>query len=155
MDGAIFSNHYSSGVRCVLRNENGGVRMAVTKREEHAEDPMEIEILAVFRGLQLCSPLEIQSITVKSDSLLAVQAISDGEASCAQHSNLIRDIISLLKERFMSCNFIYASRHGNFVAHELAMFSKLRTFAFGEIFFFSDFILSFWRVDENPLVLFQ
>lgn len=70
--------------------------MAVIEREEHTTEPMEVELLTIFRGLQQCFRLGIQSIIIESDTLLAVQAINDGEDSCAQHSNLIREI-SLLK----------------------------------------------------------
>lgn len=31
--------------------------MAATKLEQHSSDPLEVEFMAIFRGLQLCVPL--------------------------------------------------------------------------------------------------
>lgn len=80
--------------------------MASTKLEEHRSNSLEIELLAIFRGLILCVPLGIHSLVIESDSLLAIQAISDRENSCIQYGHLIQEIQNL-KHRLMHCSFQY------------------------------------------------
>lgn len=62
--------------------------MPTTKREEHRSNPLEIELLAIFCG-QLCVPLGIHTLVVESDSLLAIRAVTEGENSCMQYSNIL------------------------------------------------------------------
>lgn len=57
VDGAIFWEFYRSGISYVLRNSNGEVLMAATKLEQQSSDPLEVEFMAIFHGLQLCVPL--------------------------------------------------------------------------------------------------
>lgn len=42
--------------------------MAATKLEQWSSDPLEVEFMAIFWGLQLCVPLGISKISVESDS---------------------------------------------------------------------------------------
>lgn len=89
----------------------GRVVMLATKVEEHTGDPLEIELLALFWVLQLCF-LRIQRFVVESDSILAIQAMEQGESSCAQYSNLIQEL-KHLQHCFMNCTFQYLSWVGN------------------------------------------
>lgn len=63
--------------------------MAATKAEKYTGDLIEIELLAIFQGLQLCLPMVISNLTVESDSLLAIQALKAGASSLIWHSNII------------------------------------------------------------------
>lgn len=107
----------------VFRDDKEHVIMACSKIEQHSGDPLEIELLALFRGVQVCVPVSIQRLRIKSDSLLAVQAVDEGEESCFRYSNLIREI-QTLKNCFMDCTFLYVSSLGNTgVAHKLARYA--------------------------------
>lgn len=53
----------------------GKVVMVASKVEPEVEDPEAIELLAVFRGLQLCSTMGISNLLVESDCLLLVQSL--------------------------------------------------------------------------------
>lgn len=81
---------------------------------------MEVEFVAIFRGIQLRLPLGARKLHVESESLIAaIQELNEGATSMAQHSTLIKEILEL-KERFQECSFMYVSRVGNEVAHKLA-----------------------------------
>lgn len=66
MDG-FFPGQCRAGVS-VLRDDGGQVIMACSKLEEQTDDHLEIKLLAMFRGLQACVPLRIQTLRVESDS---------------------------------------------------------------------------------------
>lgn len=42
--------------------------MTCSKIEDHTNDPLEIELIAIFRGLQVCLPLGIHYLRVESDA---------------------------------------------------------------------------------------
>ncbi|XP_042939410.1 uncharacterized protein LOC122274438 [Carya illinoinensis] len=52
VDGALFSDQFRSGIGVVLRDDRGQVLFAASKPEEALADPMEIELIAMLRGLQ-------------------------------------------------------------------------------------------------------
>lgn len=63
--------------------------MACSKIEDYTDDPLEIELLAIFCRLQICLPLGIYCLRVESDSLLAIEAVIKEEDSCMEYSNII------------------------------------------------------------------
>lgn len=94
--------------------------MAATKSEDLMDEPVAVELLAIFRGLQLCVPLGIPHLIVESDSLLPIQAVHEGETySNVHHSNLIWDLRGQ-QRCFLSFKFQYVSRMGNKSTHKLA-----------------------------------
>lgn len=56
---------------------------------------------------------------MESDSLVAIQALNEGELSNAQHRTIIQKILAL-SSRLQECHFQYISRVGNNVAYKLA-----------------------------------
>ncbi|KAG2667144.1 hypothetical protein I3760_15G097700 [Carya illinoinensis] len=101
-DGATFQDQCSSGVGMVLRDENGQVIFTASKPEHKVTDPMEIEFLAVLRGLQICLPLGIAELEVELDSL---------------------SVIRRLLQRFPKVSIKHRGRMANAVAHCLARHS--------------------------------
>lgn len=77
-----------------------------------------MELLVIFRGLQLCVPMGLHRLMVESDSQSAIQAINDGERVLAQYATLIREI-QALSMKLQEFTFNYGSRMGNQVAHTL------------------------------------
>lgn len=59
----------------ILRNANANVIISASKTENEVNDPIEIELLAIFRGLQLCVPLSLHKLILESDSLLMVREL--------------------------------------------------------------------------------
>lgn len=49
--------------------------MVATKPEKYTDNLLEIKLLAIFQGLQLCLPMGISNLIVESDFLLAIQAL--------------------------------------------------------------------------------
>lgn len=88
----------------------------------HLADPMEVELLAIFRGLQFCIPLGIPKITVETDCLLAIHALEECAKSVAAHRHLLLEILRL-KNNFVVRKFSYVSRLGNQVAYSLTRYA--------------------------------
>lgn len=66
---------HKAGIGVILRDKSGEVLMADSKVESNqVEHPKVIVLLALFRGLQLCS-MSISSIIVESDCLLLIQSL--------------------------------------------------------------------------------
>lgn len=63
--------------------------MAVTQLELNFTDPLEVELLAVFRGLQFCATLQTLNIVVESNYLLTVQALDKSNNPFVFHTTLI------------------------------------------------------------------
>lgn len=109
--------------------------MAATKSGDFLENPLDVELLAIFRSLKLCVPLGIPNLIVENDSLLAIKAAQEGEESCILQSNLICDLLRLA-ECFHSSRFQYVGRLSNNVAHKFSRHAwKLRIYVFCRIRF--------------------
>lgn len=52
-------------VGIILRDDHGEVIMAASKKEYEVNDLTEIELLAMFRGLQLCVHLGIHELVLR------------------------------------------------------------------------------------------
>lgn len=92
--------------------------MAATRLKEHFEDPIEVELLAVFRGMQLCNPTHVRHFIIETDCLLVVQAIHEGANSYADYTNPVHEIL-LLKQFLRAMIVTYINRLGNKVAYSL------------------------------------
>lgn len=62
VDGAVFAERNKVGVNCILRDDRGSAMMPTTKLEEFSMDLLEIELIAIFKRLQLCIPLGIHNL---------------------------------------------------------------------------------------------
>lgn len=60
--------------------------MAETKPEELMDDPLVVELLTIFWGLQLCVSLGISKLIVESDSLLAIRVVHEVDESYVHHT---------------------------------------------------------------------
>lgn len=72
VDGAVIADQQSMGMGCALRDENGEVLMAAMIPKQNHNSPLEIDLVAILRGLQRCLPMGKRNVMVESDSLLAV-----------------------------------------------------------------------------------
>lgn len=50
VDGALFLDHYRTGASFIQRDHLGRVVATITHPQLHVVDPMEVELLAIFRG---------------------------------------------------------------------------------------------------------
>lgn len=147
VDGAIFPNHHRSGAGFILRDDCGKVVVAGSHPEVFLPKPMEVELLAIFRGMQFGYPLGIPKLTIEIDCLLAVQALEEGVDSVATHRHLISEILSL-KQCFVSCSFSYVSRIGNQAAHSLTRYAWQVTNTMVWRDAYPDFVLSALWIDS-------
>ncbi|XP_042958008.1 uncharacterized protein LOC122293496 [Carya illinoinensis] len=122
VDGAIFSDQCRSGIGVVLRDDKGQVTFAASKLEDALADPMEIELIAILRGIQLCIPLGIAELQIESDALLVIEELKKDGRSSTLWSSLIHEIKTLLSS-FPAWSIQYRGRESNGVAHNLAKFA--------------------------------
>lgn len=73
----------------MLHDGQSLVVMATTQAELHHEDPLEMEFLAILRGLQHCVPINLSYLMVETDCLVTVQAIEEGPKSHAKYRHII------------------------------------------------------------------
>ncbi|KAF5450764.1 hypothetical protein F2P56_031091 [Juglans regia] len=122
IDGALFHDQGRSSVGMILQDETGNVLFTTTKPEHEIIDHMEVELLAVLRGLQLCLPLGIHDLQVESDALLVVQELTKGEESMSIWGSLVLEIRNLLL-RFPKVVIQHRGRMANAAADCLAKYS--------------------------------
>lgn len=122
VDRAMFYDQQRAGTGAILQEHKGEVIKGASKIKSIVNDSSHIELLAIFRGLQLCVHQYIKDIILESDSLLMVNEIKAGGESMAPQENLITKIRELMK-MFNSCTIQHIGREGNEVAHKLAKFS--------------------------------
>ncbi|XP_042962388.1 uncharacterized protein LOC122296651 [Carya illinoinensis] len=91
VDGATFLNQHNAGIGAILRDSKGEVLMAASKKEHEIRNATSIEMLAIFRGLQLTAHLGIQHLIIESDALNLVQELQKPEPSMALVGNVIKD----------------------------------------------------------------
>lgn len=92
VDGAVFMDQQKTCVGIILRDSQCEVLMATSKKEFEVKDPTEIELLAIFRGLQLCELLGLQELVIESDYLLKVTELKQEQGSFAFLDNIIAEI---------------------------------------------------------------
>lgn len=80
MDGAMLSNLHKIGVEAILRDEKLDIVMAASKVENEVANPKDIELLTIFKGLQLCADMGIQKLIIDSDCLLVIQEFQNAAA---------------------------------------------------------------------------
>ncbi|KAF5465179.1 hypothetical protein F2P56_015208 [Juglans regia] len=134
-DGAIFADLSSSGIGVILRDSQGKVLLSTSGREIVVQDPIEVELLVILRGLQLCIPMGISKLIVESDSLLSVQAIQNMKEPMSMQGNLIyaiKDLMTLLP----NVSVQHANQLSNRTADGLAKHARFQdTLAVWEIIF--------------------
>lgn len=84
----MFFSIHKAVIGAVLRNENGEIVLAASKIKNEVHELEDIELLAIFRGLQICANMGIQKLIIESDSLLIVNEVKANGASSSMLGNL-------------------------------------------------------------------
>ncbi|XP_042954609.1 uncharacterized protein LOC122291024 [Carya illinoinensis] len=121
--GLVILGCCSTGVGVILRDEKGKVILAACHKEPEFSDPMEVELLAILRGLQICVPLGINDLIVETDSMLSVRALTTEGESMSPHGNLIYSILGLSKQ-LPKVIFQHVGREHNAAADGLAKMAR-------------------------------
>lgn len=108
VDGVMFPDLCGARVGCALCDDHNQVAMATTLPEVHYEDPIEIELLAMFKSLQLYVKMDIWKLMVETNCLVAVQAMEEGSKAHVSYNHLIQEILTLANS-FELYKFNYVS----------------------------------------------
>ena len=76
MDGAIFADLRTVGIRLIVQDWNGRFVAAMCKQIHAPLGPLKAELKAVEVGLQFAKQLGISDFTIKGDSLIVSRALS-------------------------------------------------------------------------------
>ncbi|XP_042950166.1 uncharacterized protein LOC122282279 [Carya illinoinensis] len=119
----MFNEDGSAGVGLILRDWEGKVIMAVSKRASAVVEPLEVELVAILRGLQFCIPLGLQALTIETDSLILAKELAKPEFANAMFGNIVTDI-KQMQSRISVCSILHVNREANESAHRLARFAR-------------------------------
>ncbi|XP_035551132.1 uncharacterized protein LOC118349700 [Juglans regia] len=123
VDGALFFDQQRAGVGALLRDEKGDVLLTACKKEMTVNNLLEIELLAILRGLQLCLHKGIPKLEIETDSLIMANTIPSKEAySRSMIGNMIKGIQDLMK-LFHQCSIQHVGSISNAGAQKLAKYA--------------------------------
>ncbi|KAF5459731.1 hypothetical protein F2P56_019653 [Juglans regia] len=123
VDGAVFVEMGKDGMGAILRNSSGSVLMAASFSEGDVAEPVHIEVISLFCGLQLYASMGIDQIQVESDCLLAIEAVQQDNMA----NSLLGCFYSELKKLsscFRECVFQHVYREANMATHCLAHYAR-------------------------------
>ncbi|KAE8713278.1 Protein PIR [Hibiscus syriacus] len=120
VDATVNGDWRKSGVGGILRDEDGSV-MGSFQEPSGPGPPALIELLAVKRGLIFFEPFHQQMkerLLIESDSKLAVEWVKNFELCPGVYSNLVKDIVTKLRE--LNGIIRWVARSANVEADSLA-----------------------------------
>lgn len=120
MDG--FTELHKEGLTLILRDELGETMMAVSKVEQDVSNPDDIELLAIFGGLQFFAVKGIHNLIIESDNLLLIKELHGTGPSYSMLGSLIAKTRNL-QGLFNDCIFQHDHRESNGVAQKLARYA--------------------------------
>ena len=103
----------------VVRDSQGWVLAALTKKVDGVQDAEVIEALAIQRAIRFAIETSFNCVIIESDSLSVVKAIQDTAESSCHIGNIIKDV-KILSKTMKSCDFHHTKREANQVTHSLA-----------------------------------
>ena len=123
VDGAIFIELRSVGIRIITRDWNGRFVAAMCKQIHAPLGPLEAELKAVEGGLQFAKQLGVSDLIIEGDSLIVSRALSQSSSVPASIDAVIMGIRSAALE-FHNVYFSHVKRNANTPAHMLAKYAK-------------------------------
>ena len=83
----------------------------------------EMEVMACQKAVQFAKDLGLQKVVIEGDSLVVINALSQGLGCLSSYGNVIDDIL-VLADDFQWCEFHHVKRICNVVADMLAKKAK-------------------------------
>lgn len=108
-----------SGFGVVVRDKQGGLKAGLSLPSHICTTPLCAEAGAVLEGLQFARRLEVDRVTVMSDSLSLIQAIQGSGLVDSSIISILEDIKDTMSS-FNRINFCHVRRSYNRFAHKLA-----------------------------------
>ncbi|XP_042962413.1 uncharacterized protein LOC122296675 [Carya illinoinensis] len=119
VDGSLCVEARKAGARAILRDRTRRTLLAASILESDVEEVEHIELLVIFRGLQLCAGMRIHHIQVESDCLMVIEALNQESMSNSLYGEIYHEI-KQLSSLFGECLFTHVYREANMTAHLLA-----------------------------------
>ena len=114
-------NPSKASIAVVARDHRGFVLKAWSKQLD-AADLMIVEATAIWWALELAILEGFQDIIIESDAKACIDALLGNPQETLWKINNMCFDIKILALKFIACDFVWAKRGANEVAHELAKF---------------------------------
>ena len=118
-DVALFDNMGYAGLGVVIRDCNGHIIAALSKKIKFPYSVEMAEALAAHRAVTFAKELSIFKVVVEGDCLWVVQALKALDRCKTLYGNVIEDTYSQ-GVTLQHCQFQHVRRDGNKLAHTLA-----------------------------------
>lgn len=118
-DGAMFGESYQASLGVVIRNSEGQVMAALSKKIHKPHSAQSVKLLAARRAVTFCIEMGFQSSIFEGDSKLVIKSLRGKRLVNSQDGNIIQDILSYANS-LQSFSFSHVSQQGNAVAHALS-----------------------------------
>ena len=122
MDGAIFADLCTVGIRLIVQDWNDRFVAAMCKPIHAPLGPLEVESKAVEVGLYFAKQLGVSDFTIEGDSLIVSWVLSQFSLVLALIDVVIMGIRSVALE-FHNVYFSHVKRNANILAHLLAKYA--------------------------------
>ncbi|XP_075669676.1 uncharacterized protein LOC142639367 [Castanea sativa] len=123
VDGAIFPKSKQSGVGVIVRDEEGNVIAAMSRKLRLPLDALETEAKALEIGMEFAKEVGLRDVVFEGDSQLIINVVRGiGEAK-ASILNVIHGVLRTA-QRFRTFDFLHIKRQGNAPAHLLAQHAQ-------------------------------
>ena len=119
MNGALFSTAKQSDIGVMVRDEEGNVIAALSRKLDLPLGALEIEAKALEAGIQFAEEVELRKVVFESDLLLAINVVHGVEEAAASIQNIIHGVLRKV-QGFETFDFLHTKGQGNVPAHLLA-----------------------------------
>ena len=123
MNGALFLTAKQSGIGVMVRDEEGNVIAALSRKLDLPLGALEIEAKALEAGIQFAEEVELRKVVFESDLLLAINVVHGVEEAVASIQNIIHGVLRKV-QGFETFDFLHTKRQGNVPAHLLAQYAQ-------------------------------
>ena len=112
VDGIVFVAQKSAGIGVIIRDSDGSVIGACSKKLRFPLGAVEVEAKAIEFGLQFAKDLLIQDFILEVDSLMVFNALSETSSPPSLIAAMIYGSIST-SHKFRHVDFSHVQRQGN------------------------------------------
>uniref|UniRef100_A0A803QQT2 Reverse transcriptase zinc-binding domain-containing protein n=1 Tax=Cannabis sativa TaxID=3483 RepID=A0A803QQT2_CANSA len=122
VDAGVKQGGLISGLGYVVRDAAGVVLSAAATVLQQELPPLQLELMAIKKGIQVGIQQRLQRFSVETDCLQAVHLIQNKENGCRDIDGLLNHIRALISyDSFVGISFVF--REANRVAHALANYA--------------------------------